>query len=85
MKLAALCCTFHRPHLLSQLVESFLRQDYLRHLRELVILENAGYRDLGKKATKGRHKLQPGWPRDFTKLPVVKRFTCAPHVSHRDG
>ena len=34
MKLAALCCTFHRPHLLGQLVESFLRQDYPRHLRE---------------------------------------------------
>ena len=242
MKLAALCCTFHRPHLLGQLIESFLRQDYPRHLRELVILDDAGqyenqvgegwrlfslparfrtlgekrnacaalaspdaegflvaddddvylphwfstqaealkradwsrpslvllahgdglkehdtgglyhggwafrreafdavrgyaalnngedqdlarrlneakvsvcdpcdiarpfyhyrvdtgsyhlsylddagYRELGKKTTKGKHKLQPGWPKDFTKLPVVKRFTTAPHVSHRDG
>ncbi|MFQ3592162.1 MAG: glycosyltransferase [Gemmataceae bacterium] len=242
MKLAALCCTFHRPHLLGQLIESFLRQDYPRHLRELVILDDAGqyenqagegwrlislparfctlgekrnacaalaapdaegflvaddddvylphwfstqaeamkradwsrpslvllahgdglkehdtgglyhggwalrrsafdavrgyaalnngedqdlakrlhdakvsicdpcefarpfyhyrvdtgsyhlsylddagYRDLGKKTTKGKHKLQPGWPRDFTRLPVVRRFTTAPHVSHRDG
>ncbi|GIW85740.1 MAG: hypothetical protein KatS3mg108_0064 [Isosphaeraceae bacterium] len=42
MKLAALCCTFHRPHLLGQLVESFLRQDYPRYLRELVILDDAG-------------------------------------------
>jgi glycosyltransferase involved in cell wall biosynthesis len=242
MKLAALCCTFHRPHLLGQLVESFLRQDYPRHLRELVILDDAGqyenqagegwrlisvparfrtlgekrnacaalaspdaegflvaddddvylphwfstqaealkkadwsrpslvllahgdglkehdtgglyhggwafrreafdwvrgyaalnngedqdlarrlteskatvcdpcefarpfyhyrvdtgsyhlsylddagYRDLGRKTTKGKHKLQPGWPKDFTRLPVVRRFTAAPHVSHRDG
>lgn len=42
MKLAALCCTFHRPHLLGQLIESFLRQDYPRVLRELVILDDGG-------------------------------------------
>lgn len=42
MKLAALCCTYLRPHLLGQLIESFLRQDYPRHLRELVILDDAG-------------------------------------------
>lgn len=48
-------------------------------------LDDAGYRDLGKNTTKGKHKLQPGWPRDFAKLPVVKRFTTVPHVSHRDG
>ena len=45
MKLAALCCTFHRPHLLGQLIESFLRQDYPRHLRELAILDDAGQYD----------------------------------------
>ena len=33
MKLAALCCTFRRPHMLGQLIESFLRQDYPRDLR----------------------------------------------------
>jgi glycosyltransferase involved in cell wall biosynthesis len=42
MRLAALCCTFHRPHLLGQLIESFLRQDHPRELRELVILDDAG-------------------------------------------
>ncbi len=42
MKLAALCCTFRRPHTLGQLVESFLRQDYPAELRELVILDDAG-------------------------------------------
>jgi len=45
MKLAALCCTFHRPHLLGQLIESFLRQDYPRENRELVILDDAGQYD----------------------------------------
>jgi len=42
MKLAALCCTYKRPNLLGQLIESFLRQDYPRELRELVILDDAG-------------------------------------------
>jgi len=42
MKLAALCCTYKRPHLLGQLIESFLRQDYPREQRELIILDDAG-------------------------------------------
>lgn len=42
MKLAALCCTYLRPAGLGQLIESFLRQDYPRELRELVILDDAG-------------------------------------------
>lgn len=42
MKLAALCCTFRRPHLLGELIDSFLRQEYPEALRELVILDDAG-------------------------------------------
>lgn len=42
MKLAALCCTYHRPQTLGQIVESFLRQDYPAELRELIILDDAG-------------------------------------------
>jgi hypothetical protein len=42
MKLAALCCTYLRPQGLCQLIECFLRQDYPRELRELVILDDAG-------------------------------------------
>ena len=42
MKLAALCCTFRRPHTLGQLIECFLRQDYPSELRELIILDDAG-------------------------------------------
>ena len=42
MKLAALCCTYLRPHTLGQLIESFLRQDYPAQDRELIILDDAG-------------------------------------------
>lgn len=72
MKLAALCCTFHRPHLLGHLIESFLRQDYPRHLRELVILDDAGEYD---------HQVGDGWrlisvPTRFRTL-GEKRNACA--------
>ena len=42
MKLAALCCTYLRPQCLGQLIECFLRQDYPRNQRELIILDDAG-------------------------------------------
>jgi len=42
MKLAALCCTYLRPQTLGHLVESFLRQDYPKEIRELIILDDAG-------------------------------------------
>ena len=42
MKLAALCCTYLRPTGLGELIACFLRQDYPRELRELVILDDAG-------------------------------------------
>lgn len=42
MKLAALCCTFRRPHTLGQMIECYLRQDYPSELRELIILDDAG-------------------------------------------
>ncbi|MEZ6097180.1 MAG: hypothetical protein R3C03_23650 [Pirellulaceae bacterium] len=42
MKLAALCCTYLRPQSLGQLIECFLRQDYHRDQRELIILDDAG-------------------------------------------
>jgi glycosyltransferase involved in cell wall biosynthesis len=45
VKLTAVCCTFHRPFGLGILIESFLRQDYPKELRELVILDDAGQYD----------------------------------------
>jgi len=72
MKLAALCCTYRRPHTLGHLVESFLRQDYPRGLRELVILDDAGQYD---------NQEGDGWrlvslPRHFRSL-GEKRNACA--------
>ncbi|ADB18363.1 hypothetical protein Psta_3706 [Pirellula staleyi DSM 6068] len=45
MKLTAFCCTYLRPRLLGHLIECFLRQDYHKDLRELVILDDAGQYD----------------------------------------
>jgi cellulose synthase/poly-beta-1,6-N-acetylglucosamine synthase-like glycosyltransferase len=41
-KLACLCCTYKRPHILEHAVESFLRQDYPKNLCELIVLDDAG-------------------------------------------
>jgi glycosyltransferase involved in cell wall biosynthesis len=42
MKLAVVCCTYARPKLLAEAIESFLRQDYPAHLREMIVLDDAG-------------------------------------------
>ena len=58
MKLAALCCTFRRPHLLGELIESFLRQDYPRPLRELIILDDSGQYDHQQGDGRARQEAQ---------------------------
>ncbi len=72
MKLAALCCTYRRPHLLGQLIASFLRQDYPRELRELVILDDAGQYD----SQEGDGWRLTSIPRRFHSL-GEKRNACA--------
>lgn len=72
MKLAALCCTYLRPAGLGQLIECFLRQNYPRQLRELVILDDAGQYE---------NQTGEGWrlisvPHRFNSL-GEKRNTCA--------
>jgi len=42
MKLAALCVTYDRPKFLGELIECFLRQDWPKESRELIILDDAG-------------------------------------------
>jgi glycosyltransferase involved in cell wall biosynthesis len=42
MKIAAICCTYKRPAQLATAVECFLRQDYPLHLREMIVLDDAG-------------------------------------------
>ncbi|MBX3399553.1 MAG: glycosyltransferase [Gemmataceae bacterium] len=77
MKLAALCCTYRRPHLLGQLIESFLRQDYPRELRELVILDDAG--QYGNQTGDGWRLVSI--PARFRTL-GEKRNACAALASH---
>ncbi len=72
MMLAALCCTYLRPATLGHLIESFLRQDYPKELRELIILDDAGQYD---------NREGEGWrlisvPRRFRSL-GEKRNACA--------
>jgi len=42
MKIAVICCTYARPHLLPHAIESFLRQDYPAELREMIVLDDNG-------------------------------------------
>jgi len=72
VKLAALCCTYQRPHLLGQLIESFLRQEYPPEKRELVILDDAGQYD----NQEGENWRLISIPRRFHSL-GEKRNACA--------
>ena len=42
LKLSVCCCTFNRPHLLGELIESFQRQTYPKTHCELVVLDDGG-------------------------------------------
>ncbi|WP_425619233.1 glycosyltransferase [Anatilimnocola sp. NA78] len=77
MKLAALCCTFRRSHLLGELIESFLRQTYPSDLRELIILDDAG--EYGNQQGEGWRIIS--LPRRFRTL-GEKRNACAALASH---
>jgi hypothetical protein len=41
-KICLVCVTYNRPNQLPEAIESFLRQDYPEHLKEMVILDDAG-------------------------------------------
>lgn len=61
MKIACICCTFNRPHLLADSIECFNRQTYPLQKRELIILDDAGQYE---------EQAGPGW----WLLSVGKRF-----------
>ena len=50
----------------------------------LSYMDDAGYRELGQHADDGKATISIGWPSDYTKLPVIRRFTFAPHVNPTD-
>ena len=50
----------------------------------LSYMDDAGYQALGQHADDGKATISIGWPSDYTTLPVIRRFTFAPHVNPRD-
>jgi hypothetical protein len=64
MKIAALCCTYHRPHLLEHILECWRRQDYPLAQRELIILDDAGQ----YRSQEGEGWRLVSFPRRFTTL-----------------
>lgn len=74
-KIACLCCTYGRPELLAEAVESFLRQDYPPDRCELIVLDDAGqYRNRSYGEPKPWHLVSVG--RRFFTL-GEKRNACA--------
>ena len=51
----------------------------------LSYMDDDGYRELGNDRDQTKSTVSVGWPRDFSTLPLIRRFTFAPHVSHDDG
>jgi hypothetical protein len=73
MKIAAICCTYLRSHLLEHLLECWTRQDYPGENRELIILDDAG---------EYRSQRGDGWelisiPRRFTSLGEKRNASAA--------
>jgi len=73
VKLACICCTYLRAHLLGHLIRSFLEQDYPRGLAELIILDDAG---------EYRSQKGDGWtlisiPRRFSHLGLKRNAATA--------
>lgn len=71
LKLSVCCCTYNRPHLLGELIESFQKQSYPKSHCELVVLDDAGqYGDL-----RGENWQVVSFPRRFASL-GEKRNAC---------
>jgi len=51
----------------------------------LSYMDDRGYERLGGKQVRAKPTIPVGWPKDYTKLPVIRRYAFGPHVSHRDG
>lgn len=68
-------CSFERP---------FYCYRYDNGSYHLSYLDDAGYRELGQGTVNGRCVVSPGWARPWDQLPVLRRFTFAPHVNPRD-
>ena len=71
IKLSVCCCTYNRPHLLGELIQSFQIQTYPKDACELIILDDAGqYGDV-----RGENWQIVSFPRRFASL-GEKRNAC---------
>ena len=68
-------CERHQPFYLYRYNNSSYHLSYM---------DDAGYRELGKNESNGKALFSIGWPCDYTTLPVIRRFSHAPHVNPRD-
>ena len=69
-------CTFADP---------FYVYRYDNNSYHLSYLDDQGYRELGNgNERKSRTTIPIGWSRDWDKLPVIRRYTFAPHVNPVD-
>ena len=74
MKIAALCCTFLRSHLLRYILKCWQEQDYPPNLCELIILDDAGEY---KSQTIGANCHLVSFPRRFTSLGEKRNASAA--------
>ena len=77
LKISVCCCTYNRPHLLGELIESFQKQTYPKSHCELIIVDDAGqYGDI-----RGENWQVVSFPRRFASL-GEKRNACVSLTSH---
>jgi len=50
----------------------------------LSYMDDVGYRGLEGQAATGKATVQVGWPREYDKLPVIRRYAFAPHLNPGD-
>lgn len=80
LNISVCCCTYNRPHLLGELIESFQRQTYPKSHCELVILDDAGqYGDI-----RGENWQVVSFPRRFASL-GEKRNACISLTTHESN
>lgn len=77
IKISVCCCTYNRPHLLGELIESYQRQSYPVEYREMIILDDAG--QYGNIQGEGWQIVS--FPRRFASL-GEKRNACVSLTSH---
>ncbi len=68
----------------SSLAEPFYLYRYENESYHLSYMDDSGYRSLGQGSFPSRTSISVGWKRQWDKLPVLRRFSFAPHVNPRD-